>query len=170
MKVVSLLGSDFVESCRLLAQKISKDYNPDLVIGVLTGGGYVGKEIFHFLPHSEKQLYIETKIQRVNTKTKEKGIIKRILKYSPTFLLDWMRMLEAIVLEQKAKRENNLKREGVISFPSNVDSFLKSEFKKSFINRRCNRFRCNSTFAKRIFRRSLCKCNSEGCSYYCYNS
>ncbi|MCD7924708.1 MAG: hypothetical protein LUI85_08435 [Bacteroides sp.] len=130
MKVVSLLGSDFVESCRLLTQKISKDYNPDLVIGVLTGGGYVGKEIFHFLPHSEKQLYIETKIQRVNTKTKEKGIIKRILKYSPTFLLDWMRMLEAIVLEQKAKRENNLKREGVISFPPNVDSFLKSEFKK----------------------------------------
>lgn len=27
MKVVSLLGSAFAESCRLLAQKISKDYN-----------------------------------------------------------------------------------------------------------------------------------------------
>ena len=62
MKVVSLLGSAFAESCRLLAQKISKDYNPDLVIGVLTGGGYVGKEVFSSLPHTEKRLYTETKL------------------------------------------------------------------------------------------------------------
>lgn len=55
MKVVSLLGSAFAESCRLLAQKISKDYNPDLVIGVLTGGGYVGKEVFSSLPHTKKR-------------------------------------------------------------------------------------------------------------------
>ena len=112
MKVVSLLGSAFAESCRLLAQKISKDYNPDLVIGVLTGGGYVGKEVFSSLPHTKKRLYIETRIQRTNTKTKEKSIIRQIFKYSPIFLLDWMRMLEA-----------------VISFPQDVDSLLKSELK-----------------------------------------
>ena len=119
MKVVSLLGSAFAESCRLLAQKISKDYNPDLVIGVLTGGGYVGKEVFSSLPHTKKRLYIETRIQRTNTKTKEKSIIRQIFKYSPIFLLDWMRMLEAVILEQKAKRKNP-KREGVISFPQDV--------------------------------------------------
>ncbi len=129
MKVVSLLGSAFAESCRLLAQKIGKDYNPDLVIGVLTGGGYVGKEVFDSLPHTERRLYAETRIQRTNTKTKGKGIIKQILKYSPVFLLDWMRMIEAVVLDRKAKR-NNLKREGVISFPENVDSLLKSGGKK----------------------------------------
>ena len=128
MKVVSLLGSAFAESCRLLAQKISKDYNPDLVIGVLTGGGYVGKEVFSSLPHTKKRLYIETRIQRTNTKTKEKSIIRQIFKYSPIFLLDWMRMLEAVILEQKAKRKNP-KREGVISFPQDVDSLLKSELK-----------------------------------------
>ena len=49
-------------------------------------------------------------------------------KYSPIFLLDWMRMLEAVILEQKAKRKNP-KREGVISFPQDVDSLLKSELK-----------------------------------------
>lgn len=68
MKVASLIGSVFAESCRLLAQKISKDYNPDLVIGVLTGGGYIGKEVFNSLPHTEKRLYIETKIQRTTIK------------------------------------------------------------------------------------------------------
>ena len=111
-----------------MAQKISKDYNPDLVIGVLTGGGYVGKEVFSSLPHTKKRLYIETRIQRTNTKTKEKSIIRQIFKYSPIFLLDWMRMLEAVILEQKAKRKNP-KREGVISFPQDVDSLLKSELK-----------------------------------------
>lgn len=129
MKVISLLGSDFTESCHLLAEKISKDYDPDVVIGVLTGGGYVGKEIFYFLPHREKRLYTEVKIQRANTKTKEKGIKKQILKYSPIFLLDWMRMLESVILEQKARR-NNPKREGRISLPQDIDCFLSSEFKK----------------------------------------
>lgn len=128
MKVISLLGSDFAESCRLLAQKISRDYNPDLVIGVLTGGGYVGKEVFKSLPHAEKRLYVETRIQRTGTRTKERSVIRRILKYSPVFLLDWMRMLESVVLERKAKRKNP-KREGVISLPRDVDSLLKSELR-----------------------------------------
>lgn len=70
--MVSLLGSAFAESCRLLAQKISKDYNPDLVIGVLTGGGYVGKEVFSSLPHTEKRLYIETKYKGQTPKQKRK--------------------------------------------------------------------------------------------------
>lgn len=129
MKVISLLGSDFTESCHLLAQKISKDYNPDMVIGVLTGGGYVGKEVFHSLPYREKRFYIETKVQRTNTKTKGKGIIKQLFKYSPIFLLDWMRMLESVILEQRARRKNP-KREGRINFPQDIDFFLRSEPKK----------------------------------------
>lgn len=125
MKVISLLGSDFSESCSLLSQKISKSYNPDLVIGVLTGGSFVAKNILCSLPHNDERLYIEVKVQRSDTKKKEKGIVKYVLSYSPTFLLNWMRILESLFLEMKAKRYNP-KREGKIELPVNIDSFLKT--------------------------------------------
>ena len=124
MKVVTLLGSDFSESCLLLSQKIDKEYNPDLVIGVLTGGGYVGREIFKTLSGMSGRKYAEIKIQRLSTKQKENGLLKLVLKYSPTFLLNWLRMLESVVLEKKA-RKHNPKRSGTIVIPSDINSFLK---------------------------------------------
>lgn len=124
MIVITLLGSDFSKSCALLSQKISKVYNPDLVIGVLTGGGYVGREVFKALPSIPKRRYTEIKIQRSGTKRKEKGLLKQVLKYSPTFLLNWLRMLESVVLEKKAQKHNP-KRSGTIVIPSDINSFLK---------------------------------------------
>lgn len=124
MKVITLLGSDFSESCLLLSQKIDKEYNPDLVIGVLTGGGYVGREIFKTLSGMPGRKYAEIKIQRPDTKQKENGLLKLVLKYSPTFLLNWLRMLESVVLEKKA-RKHNPKRSGTIAIPNDIDSFLK---------------------------------------------
>ena len=124
MKVITLLGSDFSESCLLLSQKIDKEYNPDLVIGVLTGGGYVGREIFKTLSGMPDRKYAEIKIQRPDTKQKENGLLKLVLKYSPTFLLNWLRMLESVVLEKKA-RKHNPKRSGTIVIPSDINSFLK---------------------------------------------
>lgn len=131
MKVINLLGSDFSESCTLLSQKVSKNYNPDLVIGVLTGGGYVGKNVFKALPATSKKKYTEIKIQRSGTKKKERGLIKALLKYSPIFLLNWMRMLESVILEKKAQK-NNPKRSGEITIPTEIDSFLKESPKKFY--------------------------------------
>lgn len=129
MKVITLLGSDFSESCLLLSQKVNETYSPDLVIGVLTGGGYVGQELVKTLPESSDRKYIEIKIQRSGTKKKEKGFLKLVLRYAPTFLLNWMRMLESVILERKAQK-NNPKRTGTIIIPKDIDGFLKENPKK----------------------------------------
>lgn len=129
MKVISLLGSDFTESCRLLARKVSEDYEPDAVIGILRGGGYVGREVFRFLPHREGVQYAEVRIQRPNAGARGRGVMRRVLGCSPTFLLDWMRMLESAVLERKAGR-NAPRRVGSASLPREVDRFLGSGPKK----------------------------------------
>lgn len=129
MKVINLLGADFELACRHLALKVLETYQPDLVIGVLTGGGYVGREMMKALPESLDRKYAEIKIQRSGTKKKEKGLLKVIIKYSPTFLLNWMRMLESVVLERKAKK-NNPKRTGPIIIPEEIDEFLKESPKK----------------------------------------
>ena len=99
MKVITLVDEKFSQSCLLLSKKINQTYNPDLVIGILTGGGYVGRKIFNYLNDNKQKKYTEIKIQRKNTAPKSKGLFKIILNYSPTFLLNWMRILESLYLE-----------------------------------------------------------------------
>lgn len=69
MKVITLLGSDCSESCFLLSQKVSETYSPNLIIGILTGGGYVGREMMKSF--NKDVAYTEIKLQRGSTKAKE---------------------------------------------------------------------------------------------------
>ena len=132
MKVITLVDEKFSQSCLLLSKKINQTYNPDLVIGILTGGGYVGRKIFNYLNDNKQKKYTEIKIQRKNTAPKSKGLFKIILNYSPTFLLNWMRILESLNLEKKAQK-NNPKRIGTITISDEIDIFLKESPKKILI-------------------------------------
>ena len=133
MKVITLVDEKFSQSCLLLSKKINQTYNPDLVIGILTGGGYVGRKIFNYLNDNKQKKYTEIKIQRKkNTAPKSKGLFKIILNYSPTFLLNWMRILESLYLEKKAQK-NNPKRIGTITISDEIDIFLKESPKKILI-------------------------------------
>lgn len=121
MKVKTLYTEDFNNECLLLGHDIFAGYDPDVIIGVLNGGGYVGRQIAQISP--KETTYAEVKIQRGGTKKKEKGLIHRILQSLPYAILDILRILESIVLEYKSKR-NNTKREGTIKLPENVVSLL----------------------------------------------
>lgn len=133
MKVINLLGSDFEQACNSLTNKIMETYTPDVVIGVLTGGGYVGRKVYGYFPHKEKRhtLYTEVKIQRVGTASKAKGWKKTILSNLPVFVLNGLRMVESLALEKKAKKHNP-KREGTVRLVEKVDEFLKEGEKKYF--------------------------------------
>ncbi len=124
MQVKTLIGQDFVNACLEIASKVSSDYSPDLVVGVLTGGGYVGRKVFDALPNNAGIKYVETKIQRESTVKKENPLVKFVLKHSPYFLLNWMRMIESNILEKKSKKENP-KRVGKIELDADTDSLLK---------------------------------------------
>lgn len=121
MKVKTLYTEDFNKECLLLGHDIYADYDPDVIIGVLNGGGYVGRQIVQVSP--KETTYVEVKIQRDGTTKKEKGLIHRILQSLPYGVLNILRILESIVLEYKSKK-NNTKRKGTIKLPDNVVSFL----------------------------------------------
>ena len=121
MKVKTLYTEDFNKECLLLGHDIFADYDPDVIIGVLNGGGYVGRQIVQVSP--KETTYVEVKIQRDGTTKKEKGLIPRILQSLPYGVLNILRILESIVLEYKSKK-NNTKRKGTIKLPDNVVSFL----------------------------------------------
>ena len=121
MKVKTLYTEDFNKECLLLGHDIFADYDPDVIIGVLNGGGYVGRQIVQVSP--KETTFVEVKIQRDGTTKKEKGLIHRILQSLPYGVLNILRILESIVLEYKSKK-NNTKRKGTIKLPDNVVSFL----------------------------------------------
>lgn len=120
MKVINLLGHDFNRACQSLALKVGETYHPDILIGILTGGGYIGREMYKFLrDFNDEVTYTEIKLQRGSTKAKEASHLKSILNLLPQKVLDFLRMLEVEFLEIKAKivKPN---RYGTIAFPENI--------------------------------------------------
>jgi len=81
-----------------------QDYIPDIIIGVLTGGGYVGRKVFkEFEAFNQPIFYKEIKLQRKSTKAKSDSKVRKIFKILPYSVLNIMRILEMELLELKAK-------------------------------------------------------------------
>ncbi|MFT5806636.1 MAG: hypoxanthine phosphoribosyltransferase [Moritella dasanensis] len=105
MKVLTLIGDDFVQKCDNLASLVLRDFRPDVVIGIATGGKYVVEAKSSFTNFNQ----LIVKRQRPATKKKEKLKILNMLKYLPKFSLDSLRSLEVYYQERKFKN-NEVKR------------------------------------------------------------
>lgn len=125
MKVKTLIGNDFIKACKFLSDKVANDFYPDIIIGVLTGGGYVGREVSNNLKTVSKHIYTEIRIQRKDTKKKEQGILHKVLQMLPYFMLNWLRIAEMLYEGAKAKKFNP-KREGKVIFPDEVNACLQT--------------------------------------------
>lgn len=130
MKVINLLGDNFEKACFRLAEKINADYEPDIIVGVLTGGGIVGKNVYNAfnLLSGRKPgeiIYSEIRVQRGSTDIKRKLNIRKLFMAFPEFLLNILRNAEYVIrnIESVFKVP---KRTGDFFFDNNVDAFLKS--------------------------------------------
>lgn len=93
MRVVTLNERDFFTACRTLEETVAKDYIPDLIIGIATGGEFVASCMFADAPHRSISRH------RPSTADKERAsIIFRILRRSPRFISDFLRIAEARIL------------------------------------------------------------------------
>lgn len=127
MKVKTLYTEEFNKECTALGHEIFAQFHPDVIIGVLTGGGFVGRQVAKVSP--TKPIYTEIKIQRGGTSKKEKGLLHKILQCLPYSVLNVLRMLESVLLEYKSKK-NNPKREGTICLPKDIISILSERKRK----------------------------------------
>lgn len=107
MKVVSLNQVDFVKQCNELADLI--DSRPDLIVGVLNGGGFILKE---FREHSKFCLsqFQSVKYQRRGG-LKHNIFVKFVIRCLPYKVLNIIRVLES----NKAKNSIHLIDEEQIS-------------------------------------------------------
>lgn len=132
MKVINLLGQDFHLACENFSSKIKESFTPDIIIGVLTGGGIIGREMFPAFQNNPNCRYIEVKLQRGSTKAKEVSKIKMILKHLPEWILNIMRIVEVELLELKAK-VTKPHRYGTISLDSEIQQILSEKGKRILI-------------------------------------
>ena len=81
MKVVTLETSLFRAICHKLALAVKEQYNPDVVIAILSGGGYVAREMLHTLNTGKDIAYGEVSACRPGNDLKQNGI-KKLLEQS----------------------------------------------------------------------------------------
>ena len=89
MEVITINKEDFSIKCIELSSKLDKE--PQLIVGILNGGGYVTREIQNHFKSSHFEM---VKQQRQN-RLKSKKVIRFILKLLPYKVLNWLRVLES---------------------------------------------------------------------------
>ena len=136
MKVRTVLGDDFNNLCKKLADEVVKhNFCPDIVIGILTGGGVIGRLSFmefKALSNSQEIMYTELKLQRPSTQTKNKKNANNILPKLPIWLLNLMRIAEVYYYEIKV-RIIKPRREGTLEVDKDIANQLKIGGKKVLI-------------------------------------
>ena len=117
MRVVTLHEKELAEKCRELAV-MTKECRPDIIVGILTGGGEVGRLMAPYFPDAT---YIEVKLQRPGTQKKK--ALRKLLRLLPTFVTDKLRIYEAKKLSKLPAKVYNLhfdlEKRNIISSPKN---------------------------------------------------
>lgn len=91
MKVLTLNTETFEKESLKLISKL--EVNPDLVVGILSGGGHVLEAIKQH-PNVKSSLFEVVTLQRQSTNVKQR-FLKPVLSIFPYSILNWLRILES---------------------------------------------------------------------------
>jgi len=106
MQVLTLNKSLLNSHSNELANKVLKSsWQPELIIGIRTGGVYIAKPLYDELQKYHVTFYNEVSLSRPSTKKKKKFRVDKVLKKLPYFLLNLLRNVEVFIFE-KSKTKN----------------------------------------------------------------
>lgn len=108
MRVISLDNVGFEAECgRLAAIVASRFGSPDVIVGVKSGGKYVADRVALAFPGATVTYVVS---RRPSTSGKKKVIVGW-LKHLPTVVLDWMRIVESMLLRHSGSSERHVEVE-----------------------------------------------------------
>lgn len=102
MKVLTLNTETFEKESLKLISKL--EVNPDLVVGILSGGGHVLEAIKQH-PNVKSSLFEVVTLQRQSTNVKQR-FLKPVLSILPYSILNWLRILESNSVKAKISNLN----------------------------------------------------------------
>ncbi|NNL16568.1 MAG: hypothetical protein HKO81_08005 [Flavobacteriaceae bacterium] len=127
MKVITLNKAIFSKKCSELFSKL--DIEPDLVIGILNGGGYVMEEYRNYKPHTSA--FFQTVAIKRNNNLKRNYIAIFLLKILPYNLLNMLRIYES---EKADKSIKKLKDSNLMNIKLGISlDFLSNESIKNIL-------------------------------------
>lgn len=100
MKVITI---DFNSSCVELAKKVKQGYQPEVIVGIATGGQFVAQ----ILSEQMNIPLVVVKKQRPMTKVKNKIRLDIILKKLPYVVSDFLRVLETKFNESRYEKNKS---------------------------------------------------------------
>lgn len=124
MKVITLDKKAFDDACISLAEKIFKDCKPVALIGIATGGAVVAR-----LVHGEllKELHdlrcFDLSASRASTIVKRRSNIRYVFRILPLFILDFLRIVESLMLRFNMKSSEVPER--YVKFSDELLAYLK---------------------------------------------
>lgn len=101
MKVTTLDPEPLREACCRLARQAG-GFAPDIVVGIATGGAYVGRIVAEELAAAA---YVEVSLQRAGTERKSR--LRPVLRLLPRRVADYLRLREARHLERRGAQEKH---------------------------------------------------------------
>ena len=102
MKVLTLNTETFEKESLKLISKL--EVNPDLVVGILSGGGHVLEAIKKH-PNVKSSLFELVTLQRQSTNVKQR-FLKPVLSILPYSILNWLRIFESNSVKAKISNLN----------------------------------------------------------------
>lgn len=99
MHVLTIGKEEFPAECKKLFEKVdSSGIKYELIIGIATGGAYVGRIFSECSPYSK---YLEVKLQRSGTGIKEESHFKQMLTRLPYAISNLLRVIEHYIRSSK---------------------------------------------------------------------
>lgn len=96
--ILTMHPADFDTACQRLQALCASAGEPDLVVGIERGGGFVARRLFPSAPH------VMVTLQRQGTPYKSAGLAHWLLRRLPYAALDLMREFEATLREKHSPR------------------------------------------------------------------
>ncbi len=124
MRVVTLKQNEFEQACFRLAKDVALQYSPDIIIGILTGGAYLGRIIYDVLNDDGTKKYVEVAAHRPGHRVRGNGIVKSVFSVLPQCVLDRMRIMESKILEWRNRGKTPEPRQVNVNMPAGVDEKL----------------------------------------------
>jgi len=103
LKVITLNKDAFIDNCKQLIHKVSE--KPDIVVGVLNGGGYVIDVVNKETGFGDIQ-FEKVKLQRGGEFSKQSHFFKWVLKLLPYSILNMLRIIESKNAKKSIKTFN----------------------------------------------------------------
>ena len=113
MRVITLDPKQFVDIC-VQIRNMTAHFNPDLIVGIPTGGAFVAKAVGNGTP------ICNIKLQRPSTQKKNKPILRMLMRILPYAVLDRLRIIEAKRLQKESKAHADAR----VDIPSTVHAAI----------------------------------------------